>query len=154
MGNSEKKKFKTIALILIAVMSFYKVMTGYFGILDEFWNYNMSRGIVLGYLPYRDFNLVQMPLFAFVNSISLLFSCSLFSYRISCSLILLILMFLVFKGTCIRTDEYYALPVVLLSVIFIDLVSYNTLFCIFAFGTLLLLDHKNSRGRNLFSLAN
>ena len=34
--------------------------------LDELWNFNFARNIANGLLPYKDFNMVQMPLLPIV----------------------------------------------------------------------------------------
>ena len=39
--------------------------------LDELWNYNFARNMAAGLLPYKDFNIIQMPLFPFIVSIAL-----------------------------------------------------------------------------------
>ena len=47
MTLADKKKGVALACIIIVVLAFIKVMFWSFGDLDELWNYNMSRGIVI-----------------------------------------------------------------------------------------------------------
>ncbi|MCR4766470.1 MAG: hypothetical protein K5875_00735 [Saccharofermentans sp.] len=147
MTLADKKKGVALACIIIVVLAFIKVMFWNFGDLDELWNYNMSRGIVMGMQPYRDFNMVQTPLFAFINAFALLISRTLTAYRISCSVLLSVLMLLVFRTIAARTNEYYALPVTLICLLLSGTVSYNTLFMIFALVIYLLLVRGNTSSR-------
>ena len=41
--------------------------------LDEIWNYNFARNVANGLVPYRDFNMLQMPLLPIICSIFLKF---------------------------------------------------------------------------------
>ena len=148
MAKADKTKRILIFCLIITVMTFLKVMLWNFGDLDELWNYNLSRGIVMGMVPYRDFNMVLTPLFAFVNSFALLLSRSLIAYRISCSLILTVLMLLVFKAVYDRTNEYYAMPSALICLMFSGVVTYNTLFMIFALSVYMLLARENKSSGN------
>ena len=149
MVEACKKKRIVISCLIIVVLAFVKVMIWGFGDLDELWNYNMSRGIVMGLVPYRDFNMVLTPLFAFFNSLAVLFSRSLIAYRVSCSVILSVFMLLVFKAISQKTNRYYALPSVLLCLLFSSVVTYNTFFMIFVLTIYLLFQRKDSNTRNI-----
>ena len=39
--------------------------------LDEIWNYNFSRNIANGLVPYRDFNMVITPLLSIISGLIL-----------------------------------------------------------------------------------
>lgn len=147
--TKEKEQKSVIPLLITIVFTVYKVMSSFVGDIDELWNYNMSRGIVMGYLPYRDYSMVQTPLFAFFNAIFLSVSKTLLAYRISCSLILLAVMLLVFYLVRSVTNDLYALPVAMLSIVFADIVSYNTVFFIFTLLSYILLMKQESRKRDL-----
>ena len=54
-------------LILIAPI----ILTKEIGDLDELWNYNFARNVFDGLIPYRDFNMVQTPMFPIIASIGL-----------------------------------------------------------------------------------
>ena len=66
--KAEQKSFvgTLTAFSIITVLVFIKELTIPFGLLDELWCYTMSRGIAMGFLPYRDYDMVQMPFCAFV----------------------------------------------------------------------------------------
>ena len=59
-------------LIVLAVC--LKVFTFRAGVLDELWPYDLSRAITMGYVPYKDYPIVSMPLFGYVFAIPLLIS--------------------------------------------------------------------------------
>lgn len=52
--------------IMIAVSSV--VLTRWLGDLDEIWNFNFARNMANNLVPYRDFNMVQMPLLPIIVS--------------------------------------------------------------------------------------
>ena len=41
------------------------------GNVDEIWNYNFGNNMASGLVPYRDFNLLQTPLFAAIHGLVL-----------------------------------------------------------------------------------
>ena len=135
--------------VLIVVISFIRVMFWGFGDMDEIWNYDMIKGIVLGYVPYRDFNWVQTPLYGFVSTIALFMSKTLLSYRIWCSIVLSVLMLLTFRVTCRKTDIYYAFPVIMACLVFTYTINYNTLFLILTTAVFILLGADNTKVRNV-----
>ncbi len=149
MNKAENSKRTVIFCLILLVFSFIKVIFWRFGDLDEFWNYNMSRSIAIGLVPYRDFNMVQVPLYAFVNAAVLKVSRTLIAYRISCSFLCFALQLLVLKTISDRTNGFYALPAALMSLLILGTVSYNTLFMVFAFGIYMLLGRGNTDKRNM-----
>ena len=97
--------------------------------LDELWNYNFARQISMGLLPYRDYNMVQAPLFAVIMSLPLSACRSLFVYRLACSLLAAFQSFVFYKALAAGTrKKLLALPFTLISILMIDYTSYNTLF--------------------------
>lgn len=66
MKKLKNKILKNILIILIILILFLAVaaviMPKELNNLDELWNYNFARNIADGLLPYKDFNMVQMPL--------------------------------------------------------------------------------------------
>lgn len=51
---------------------------------DEIWNYQFAKNIAEGLMPYRDFNIIQTPLSAYLAApFLLLFGKGLFSFRIA-----------------------------------------------------------------------
>ncbi|MBP5261542.1 MAG: hypothetical protein J6Z43_05375 [Clostridiales bacterium] len=142
------KKTTILMCVLIVAMSFLRVIFWEFGDMDELWSYNMSRGIAEGFVPYRDFNMVPTPLFAFVNSAILLVSNTLLAYRISCAVILAVFMILVFEAIAERTNVFYAMPVVMLCLMFTYTITYNALFFICAVSIYLLFGREETDKRN------
>lgn len=50
---------------------------------DEFWNYSFAKNIANGMLPYRDFNIVQTPLSAYLSGLFLwIFGEGIIVYRV------------------------------------------------------------------------
>ncbi len=68
MKNFAKNIF-LILFIFIAIFS--NIIINEIGNFDELWNYNFARNVANGLLPYKDFNMLQMPLFPFVCAIFL-----------------------------------------------------------------------------------
>lgn len=71
-----------IPYLIIAVLSAI-IFTKSFGSGDELWNYNFARNIANGLVPYRDFNMVQTPLSAYIPAAFMaIFGKGLFVHRI------------------------------------------------------------------------
>lgn len=149
MNRAEKSKRTVTFCLILLVLSFIKFLFWRFGDLDEFWNYNLARSITMGLVPYRDFNLVLTPLYSFINAAVLFVVRTLIAYRISCSLICFVLLFLIYKSVCDRTNGHYALPAALIGLVMMGTVTYNTLFMVFAFGILALLGRGSTDKRDL-----
>lgn len=59
----KNKILKNILIILILFLTVAAVIVPKeLNNLDELWNYNFARNVADGLLPYKDFNMVQMPL--------------------------------------------------------------------------------------------
>ena len=61
--NDRVKKIKKecfIILILLLILTSIIIIKP-LNDLDEIWNYNFARNIVDGNMPYKDFNMIQMP---------------------------------------------------------------------------------------------
>lgn len=61
--TAQEKISFIVTLAVLVLLVFTKVLLCPLGDLDELWNYNLCRGVSLGYVPYRDFGMVMMPLF-------------------------------------------------------------------------------------------
>ena len=127
--KAEQKSFvgTLTAFSIITILVFIKELTIPFGLLDELWCYTMSRGIAMGFLPYRDYDMVQMPFCAFVFSVPLMISRTLIMYRIASSVFLSALFCIVYRIIREETKHEYALPAALLGICIIDIVTYNTM---------------------------
>ena len=71
-----------LALILLCLSAAVRIMLLPAGDLDEIWNYNISRAFAMDYVPYRDFSLVQPPLFFFLASLPLRIVRMMIVYRV------------------------------------------------------------------------
>lgn len=62
----KEKLFNITLFILILITILSIILLKPLGDLDEIWNYNFARNITNGLVPYRDFNMLQMPLLPFL----------------------------------------------------------------------------------------
>ena len=71
--KEESKKIKLfkdiLVLAVIAIVAISAIFTKPISNLDEIWNFNFSRNVADGLIPYKDFNIVQMPLLAIICGI-------------------------------------------------------------------------------------
>ena len=67
MNKYKKIVFFAFLTIFVSFVIFSKKL----GDMDEIWNYNFANCISKGLIPYRDFNIVQMPLLPIVLGIIL-----------------------------------------------------------------------------------
>ncbi|MBO4636819.1 MAG: hypothetical protein J5685_06700 [Clostridiales bacterium] len=132
MGKTTIKKKHLIAFVLIVIPVFFKVLTIPFGDLDEIWVYNISRGISMGYVPYRDFHMVFMPLFSYLFALPLMICRSLIIYRITSCIFFSVLLFVLFKNAYEESGFGFALPIAAFSLFLIDVATYNYLMFLFA----------------------
>ena len=74
-------------IILFSVMTIFMTIFSYFFTIvngDELWNYGFSYNIVKGAIPYKDFNMVLLPLYSLIMAIPLRFiGNNLFVYHLS-----------------------------------------------------------------------
>ena len=69
-----------------------------FGNLDELWNYSFALNVRNGLLPYRDFNMIQTPLSAFIaGGFLVLFGEGLFSFRVLSWVLLCLIHLVMFR---------------------------------------------------------
>ena len=128
-----KKHTDLIVFAVILTASLLHICLNNLASLDELWNYNFARQIGMGMLPYRDYNMVQTPLYAMVMSLPLLLHRSLFVYRLVCSLLVAVQSFVFYKALVAGTkNRLLALPFILISILLVDYTSYNTLFLLLA----------------------
>ena len=56
-------------LIFLAILSI--ILQKEIKDLDELWNYTFAKNISEGIIPYKDFNMLQMPLLPLINGLIL-----------------------------------------------------------------------------------
>lgn len=87
-----------LLLLLIATCIFSNIIINPIGNFDELWNYNFARNIADGLTPYKDFNILQMPLFPFVCSIFLkLIANELIVMRITATILCTGIIYMIYK---------------------------------------------------------
>lgn len=90
--------FKTKYIYLFVIIFFFLFCYSYFISAvygDEIWNYGFAYNIASGLVPYKDFNLVVTPLYAFLSSFFIkIFGHHLYSLHIFNCLILTLLLML------------------------------------------------------------
>ena len=119
----EKKRILFICLIIFIITFCYDYFISYLN-LDEIWNYGFSYNISCGLVPYRDFNMLQMPLFFFIGSMFIkVFGNHLWSVHIFNSILIASMMLIIIKKIGIKGLILY--PVILIYAFY----SYNT-FCL------------------------
>lgn len=85
-------------LIVMALMISTSILNLTLIDLDEMWNYNFSKNIFEGLLPYKDFNIIQMPLTAYIGAIFLaIFGNQLISMRIFAIISNFLIIFISYK---------------------------------------------------------
>ena len=65
----KSQKIKNIIPYFIFAAFCAIILTKPFGNGDELWNYSFAKNIVNGLVPYRDFNIVQTPLSAYIPAL-------------------------------------------------------------------------------------
>lgn len=68
-----KKEHRYLEYILVGLIL---VISQYFltdGLTDEIWNFSFAKNIAEGMVPYKDFHMLQTPLFVMIESIFLFF---------------------------------------------------------------------------------
>lgn len=67
-------KNKTLIFIFFSIIFILIFIANYFAFLSDIdfvWNYGFAKYMAMGYLPYKDFNMVVTPLHPFLNSLLL-----------------------------------------------------------------------------------
>lgn len=67
----KEKLFNITLFILILITILSIILLKPIINLDEIWNYNFARNITNGMIPYKDFNMLQMPLLPFISGMIL-----------------------------------------------------------------------------------
>ncbi len=131
-------------IVLIAVLVFLKEHLCMVSSMDEIRNYNLSRAIVMGLIPYKDFNMVMTPFFVQLFAIPLVFSKTLFMCRLAHSLYLVFTEWVFYRIVKEKCGHKVALFLCLCSIPFLDIATYNTMFFVFAMHSYDLLRKKAS----------
>ena len=141
-----KKRWKTILFyFFVFILFLYSFLAIHFTILDCYWNYGVAYNIANGLLPYRDFNLLTLPLAPMIMSIFFkLFTPKMIVFFILNSICMTLIVFLSSKL------EKSTTLIVLFILINFGGTSYNLLILIFIL--LLLLLEKNKKNDFLIGI--
>ena len=146
MGKSSAYSKKSItACVLLAVLVFAKVLLRPLGGLDELWVYNLTRGLVMGYVPYKDFTMPMMPLFYVLFAVPLYIVRNLFVYRICSALMLFVLGFTYYRIASKMTYHMWGILASMFMVAFMDFATYNGLMVLLTFIAFILFQKLSVR---------
>lgn len=129
--SQSNRKFIT-AVLISGVILLVRMIFCVVGDMDEIWNYDLCRGVSMGYIPYRDFNMVMMPLFDWLFYIPLKISRTLLMYRIVSSLWLTGIVAALYKKAVKQVGDDLAVFLSIVFSVFMDIFTYNALFFLFA----------------------
>ena len=93
-----KIKWKILIFLILFIMILAIIFPKPIRNLDEIWNFNFAKNIADGKLPYKDFNMVQLPLLHYVAAIFLtIFGTELIVMRLLGGLLCAAILFMVFQ---------------------------------------------------------
>lgn len=93
-----KRIFELLFIIFIFLNILSIVMLKQIKNLDEIWNYNFARNVANGLIPYKDFNMLQMPLLPMICGVVLkLTTNSLIVMRIIAAITCTAILYIVYK---------------------------------------------------------
>ena len=122
-----KKYQKILFFITLLVFIAINIFTKKFGDMDEIWNYNFSNCISKGLIPYKDFNMIQMPLFPMIMGLILKFTFNeLIVMRIASLFLWISIFFLIYR----IIDTFKILKIVNYIIIFMICFIYKEYFYI------------------------
>lgn len=98
---NKEKKIELIKNILVILFIAIVVVGNIFGKsytnLDELWNFNFSKNVADGLIPYKDFNMVQTPLLAIIcGGFLKIFGSQLIVMRIMAAVLLTLVFFMAY----------------------------------------------------------
>jgi len=121
-----KKSNWLIAVIFMIILT-AEIIPRALGNLDEIWNFNFIRNVTDGLLPYKDFNMVQMPFFPLICSLFFkIFGTELIIMRILGILLCTVIIFIVYKTLNLLTKNKYFSLAISIGVLFL----YKEYFCL------------------------
>ena len=116
---NKEKILNIIILIIIFIFTLSIIIIKPFGDLDELWNYNFARNVASGLVPYKDFNMVPMPLLPLLCGFILKITVDqLFIMKLIAAIVSGLILFLIYKIFKILTINSKLL------IIFVALIGY------------------------------
>ena len=100
--KEESKKIRflkdILIIVVIAIVAISAIFTKPISNLDEIWNFNFSRNVADELIPYKDFNIVQMPLLAIICGIVFkVFGTELIIMRCMAVILMCLIFFMAYK---------------------------------------------------------
>ena len=108
---------------------------------DGFANFGFSYGIIKGGIPYRDFNIISTPLYAFYQAIFLLISNQYIMFIIGQCILITVMFYFLFKE---YDKKAYYILIAMVGLKFSGFASTYTFMCLFMMIILLYLEDKYS----------
>lgn len=129
MENKTWKVKDILIFVFIVIVCFSNIFSNTIGNLDELWNYNFARNMCDGLVPYKDFNMVPMPLLSMICAVVLkVFGNQLIVMRTLAVALMSLIFFMSYKILKLVADERIAEFVLIgLLVLFKDIlcIDYN-----------------------------
>ena len=91
------KKYKYIKYLLFFLFFLLCLIIFGYNDADIMWNYGMAHAIRIGEIPYKDFNIISTPLYAFIMSLGLFISDTYIMFLIEQSILCTIFIYLLEK---------------------------------------------------------
>ena len=133
--NNVKTK-DLLLFILLFVLTFSIIIKRNVSNYDELWNYSFAQNIKNGLIPYKDFNMIQMPLLPIINGLVLKLTIdNLLIMRICGALLSAAIMFMIYK---ILKHTNVSKNNITISLILIGLITQNVFYNDYNMATLLM----------------
>lgn len=115
------KKYKSLIIfIIILIINTSIIIIRPLQDLDEIWNYNFANCVSKGMIPYKDFNMVPMPLLPIICSLFLnIFGNELLVMRILAIILNTVIFFLIYKILEVLNINKYCRYVVIAMLIYL-----------------------------------
>lgn len=119
------KKLIIYLVLSFLIFSIYQLIFST-STMDEIWNYGFSYNIAKGAIPYRDFNMVILPLYSIIMSIPLkLFSNNLFCFKLFNAFVFAIIIYI-----STNKNAFISLIIYMYILSCNPFCSYNTFICV------------------------
>lgn len=140
-----KKKYQYLIVFLIfTIITFLYSFYIFRPSSDEIWNYGFAHNIYQGLIPYKDFNMIITPLFAFsMVPIFCVFGDSLLNFHIYNAIILGLTITFMYKK--IDKQALFIYPIIMMGF----LPTYN-LFALFLFSILILVHDSKNKNKDIY----
>lgn len=92
------KKIRYATIITLTIYIITSIFTKEICNLDEIWNFSYANNLANALLPYKEFNMITTPLYAFLNSIILkIFGQKLYIFRITYIVLFILFIYIITK---------------------------------------------------------